>query len=511
MSGEIVLVTSIAPKNLENQRLALGSWINQGFKIISCNTKGEIACVHGMFPDIEFVEVTRDARDVIGKPCPYIYDMFQILKERANHICGIVNSDIHLRKCSKGLYAYLMKEAEKSVIFMRRQEVKDVSGMDRLDSSVFFGGIDTFLFQKDVIDLIEDDGLILGQAMWDYWFPIVLGNRGIKVRELINPVTFHITHAVQWDDEMTGKIAERICRRHFKEVKIEDAVFFLKDRFFQMLSPIDLAICYVPEAISHKRVLILGEEADMVSDAFLQRQTYGKVSYAPRTRFLGNYSEYDYIMILPYAVEMSDVFVAASVWIMENYHFSAIQPLMYLRGNKSNAVKIENCNDSMLKRFNSEIDHLVICKSEDYRVCRNGSVDIQSCQIAMCSIIIEEDESVIWERERFSGRTLVFPAGYIARTWVKRYRAIAKEIKIVGFVDNAPGLHHMIFDGLEVYPPGILERTDLYDKILVITNLYAEEIYCQLMENVKGKEIIIWDEFDGKKWNQTRGQIRKGQ
>lgn len=75
---QIVLVTSIAPKDIENQKSALNSWIEAGFRIVSCNIRDEIEVIEKEFPQIEFVEMKRDGRGIIGKPCPYIYDMLQV-------------------------------------------------------------------------------------------------------------------------------------------------------------------------------------------------------------------------------------------------------------------------------------------------------------------------------------------------------------------------------------------------------------------------------------------------
>lgn len=505
MENVITLVTSIAPKNVENQKRAICSWTRQGFRVISCNVKAERQLVEPLFPEVEFVEVTRDAGELVGKPCPYIYDMLKVLEKKAGGICGIVNSDIHLRSITREMYLFLLEEAEKSPLFMRRQEIKELSCMDSLDSRMFFGGIDVFLFQKDLIHEIGDDGLIMGQAMWDYWLPIMFDKHGIRIRELINPVIFHVTHTVQWNDDITDVISWDICRKHFQTVRQEEAVFYLKDRFFQLISKPDLAVCYLSEEEKHKKLLIVEAAAGMAGG--LDRQKFPNITCIGKKYDSGDDTGFDYVIELPYRIEMNDAFAAACIWIMENYQISAARLPVYLRGNRSGAMKIENCNDRMLDHFNRDIWPIIIRKSGS---CCNGlteRAELPSCRICLCSVIVEEDEATIWERDKIPGRIVIFPAGHIAKTWVKRFLPVAKEATVLGFSDHLPGLHHKVIENLEIVPPEALKNMEWYDKVLIITNLYADEIYSQLMETIPRERLFIWNEFDGTKWLETKEQI----
>ena len=154
MKKKIVLVTSISPRNIENQQAAITTWIESGFRVVSCNVREELADIERYFPDVEFQEMARGAEKVTGKPCPYIYDMLQVLKEKAGAVCGIINSDIFLKKFSKDLYDYVERLAESGLVFARRQEVEKKEDIDKMKSAMFFGGVDTFFFPKKVIDFI---------------------------------------------------------------------------------------------------------------------------------------------------------------------------------------------------------------------------------------------------------------------------------------------------------------------------------------------------------------------
>lgn len=508
MGNRIAMVTSIAPKNIEIQQKAIKSWVKQGFKVISCNIQEEIEQIRDMFQDVEFVKVERDARAIIGKPCPYIYDMLQVLRDRAYDVCGIVNSDIHLKNFSDNVYEFVRNKAKDAIVFMRRQEIEALSDVKKFQSTMFFGGIDVFWFQKEMIAAIEDDGLILGQAMWDYWFPIMAHKNGIKIRELINPFIFHVTHAVQWDDSKTEQISWNICRKHFKGVGKESAVAFLKDRFLQIISGVDLQLCYIPKKMSEKSVLIIGE--GNVARNFpetIKYQTHKNVTYIENKNFDGNVNNYDYIIKLPFNVIMCDVFVDATIWIMENYDIDDMQMEVYFRGNNTRLIKMENMSEYLVNNFNRDIEPLMIyrCKGNTFEKKKQELVKI--CRLYVCSVFIEEREQVIWERERTEGRVLIYTAGYTAQTWLRRYLRVAKEIEILGFIDKNMELQGRKISGFRVYPPSIVHKKDLYDKIMIVTNLYSEEIYSELIKVVQPEKVQIWNEYNGVKWKETREKI----
>lgn len=503
MKDKIVLVTSIAPNGIKNQQKAIASWVRQGFQIISCNVEEEISLLVDKFPDVEFVKVNRDSRNINGKPCPYIYDMLQVLKQSGKKIGGIVNSDIHLKYFSEKMYEYLYEQASEALLFLRRQEVISLSKEDERKGSVFFGGIDTFFFPIKNIDLLEDDGLILGQAMWDYWFPIMLSEHGIRLKELVNPITFHIAHATRWDDRLTEGISDYICKKHFHGVKREDAVEFLKDKFFTVISSADGQVCYLPEQWTKKSVMIHGANLDEKNKKRIQKSRL-HITFDQK-----EWTNVDYQIEIPYRTEMSASFVEAAIWTMETWNLGEMQIPIYWRGNRTNTVVMENCNVLLRDRFNREIQPIVM-----YRVAR-GKRDMKkrkSCfPMCIATVFIEEDERVIWEREKTGGRVLLFPAGFMARKWVKKYRSVAEEIELIGWIDNNEKLWHSSIYGMPVFnPKEILNKKESYDKIFIISNLYAKEIYNYLKTDVPEEKIIIWNEYDGKKWSALQRDMCRG-
>src|SRR4051812_19506683 len=103
-SGDIVIATSIPPKlsrindgrpfGEDYQDLCIRSWRQCGFRILSVNHPGEIEVLSPRYPEVSFVPVHRDAREMSGRQTPYIADLLSALADRAEAVAGIANSDI---------------------------------------------------------------------------------------------------------------------------------------------------------------------------------------------------------------------------------------------------------------------------------------------------------------------------------------------------------------------------------------------------------------------------------
>lgn len=460
MSEEIVLVTSIAPKNIENQQQAIKSWQKNGFVIVSCNTKDEINMLEKEFPEVKFVEMERDARDIMGKPCPYLYDMLQVLKLYGGNICGIVNSDIHLRNFAEEMYDYLAEQAQNHVLFLRRQEIDKIEDAESLNSRLFFGGIDVFIFQKEVIELLEDDGMIIGQAMWDYWFPIMLSEKGVKIREITNPIIFHVTHPFQYSNDVTVEISSRLCRKYYKNIAIEDPCKFLRDKFLKIISSNE-AICYLPEEMRSKRVLVIGSKGNSRMKNTLKNQMFFNITYTEEPEGF-NIEGFDYVIRLPYIMILSKTFISTIIWLLEKYSIGTAQILIYLRDENSR-LKIENTNNTILRRFNEDLEPVVACKAENYNEYLSKETIPQQCSICLCSVIVDEslDEECLRERG-IKGKVVLFPAGIRSKKWLDKYKKVAKEFRVVGFIDNSTEKQNTELEGIRIYSPDRLKDEEFF-------------------------------------------------
>ncbi|WP_353570255.1 hypothetical protein [Candidatus Albibeggiatoa sp. nov. BB20] len=196
--SQIIIATSIAPKNIENQKLATESWVKCGFKVVSVNIKQEIKQLRSQFPHVTFHEAKRDARKQAGRPLVYIKDVLAYLEKHGTPVCGIVNSDIHF-KAAPQIVDFLEQYTKGALLFASRIDVDD---LEQPAGRTWWRGMDTFFFDKKIIPFIPESRFCLGTPWWDLWFILIALTKGVDIRYLTTPFAYHIVHQWNWDDAM---------------------------------------------------------------------------------------------------------------------------------------------------------------------------------------------------------------------------------------------------------------------------------------------------------------------
>lgn len=235
---EMTIATSLAPgKELTIQRDAIFSWEKIGFTVISVNCEAEIALLKPHFPTIEFVKVYRTASSHYGKPYVYFDDIMASLWKRDSNICGIVNSDIHLRR--KDFYSFLLKEAVGSFVYGSRVDVADLSNTD---GEVVQEGFDYFFFDKSVIAAYPSSTMCMGLPCWDYWAALTPLFWGIPVKKVMTAHAYHIKHKVNWNNEISARLFRYLLQR-IRPLSIEAAspyyILAFIDRYSEKLALYD--------------------------------------------------------------------------------------------------------------------------------------------------------------------------------------------------------------------------------------------------------------------------------
>lgn len=199
MPEPITLVTSIAPRNIENQQSAIESWLRLGFSVTSLNTQTEADTLRQHFRGINFSVVSRDASADCGKPLVFLNDVLGFLSRRGSPVCGLINSDIHLR-ASPMVVQFLLEQARKAMVLFSRT---DVAGLDDPAGTVYKHGFDGFLFDKEILGFLPSTDFCLGQPWWDYWFPSYLLRllRQYPLKYVAFPLAVHVKHELNWNDE----------------------------------------------------------------------------------------------------------------------------------------------------------------------------------------------------------------------------------------------------------------------------------------------------------------------
>lgn len=201
MNERTLLLTSIAPHNIKNQQLAIESWLRLGFSVTSLNAASEIEHIKSDFSDVEFVTVEKDALQDCGKPLVYLNDVIEYLRANGTPVCGLINSDIHLRATPE-MMGYLIDQAKGSMVICNRT---DIDALDQDAGEFYKFGFDVFFFDKAILDILTPTEFCLGQPWWDYWLaahfmqsPQAAPSKfSFKLASF--PFAVHVKHDKQWD------------------------------------------------------------------------------------------------------------------------------------------------------------------------------------------------------------------------------------------------------------------------------------------------------------------------
>jgi len=188
------IITSIAPKNIDNQIHAIKSWHNISDDIISVNTSEEIKILSDHIKDITFVVASGCMTNSLGSHYIYLDNILSEFKNRNVKTCIILNSDILLTS-DKNIIQYVARESHDSLVYGSRIEVLD---FDHLEGKEYFGGFDFFVFDANLIDDFLGTTFCLGLPWWDYWLPFVSIAKKHETKRLTTPFVYHKSHAVNW-------------------------------------------------------------------------------------------------------------------------------------------------------------------------------------------------------------------------------------------------------------------------------------------------------------------------
>jgi len=213
---DVVIVTSIAPKNQEKQRVAIDSWQALGFSVVSLNIQSEIDQLQPLYQNVLFHAVTRDAHSEAGRPLVYLDDVLLYLRQHGTRIGGIVNSDICL-KADSNFRLFIAEESVNSLVFGNRINLASIDdvylqSLDWIDNTVgkYEHGFDYFFFDTSVIDLYPTEAFCIGMPWWDYWMPAALLPTNVDLKLLDSRVAYHVVHPTNFSDLAWRKYGMKI-------------------------------------------------------------------------------------------------------------------------------------------------------------------------------------------------------------------------------------------------------------------------------------------------------------
>jgi hypothetical protein len=193
----VTIATSLAPRDIDGQQQAIQSWLNMGFHVISLNSTEELPFFQERFSGVEFVVAQRNAKLKYGKSLVYLDDVLEVLQKGNSPICGIVNSDIHLR--DSRLYPFVIKEAVGALVYGARIEVNSLNDSDGYMDPC---GFDYFFLDRDLIHYYPKEEYCLGAPWWDFWMPLIALGYNIPAKKLMTHHAFHLSHAPKYSNEI---------------------------------------------------------------------------------------------------------------------------------------------------------------------------------------------------------------------------------------------------------------------------------------------------------------------
>jgi len=206
---QMVVATSIAPRDYAAQRAALNTWRQGGFQVLAVNPAEEIETLRPHFPDVRFVAAGRDARSQFHKPYIYFDDLLACLAQTRARLGGIINSDLHL--VNDKLHDFLAAQTGSPVIFGSRF---DATSPDAREGKVYHLGFDFFFFHQDLLAGFPPEVFCLGLPWWDFWAALIPLERQWPVRRLVTPVVVHVAHQAAWDQGTWLYLGSALAR-HF--------------------------------------------------------------------------------------------------------------------------------------------------------------------------------------------------------------------------------------------------------------------------------------------------------
>lgn len=186
------LFTSIKPPSDKSEvaylRRCLRSWRGAGFAPIAVNGPSEIKKMSALDLPVEFAEITTDGKPRIGA-------ILDVIRRCETPFAGIINADCAINDdciLDNGQFDYTLPYVLTGRLMQAWRT--DIDG-ERTMACPF--GFDAFFFDTKILPS-DDCGFHIGEACWDYWFPMACEANGAKVETLDMPLLTHRVHPQQW-------------------------------------------------------------------------------------------------------------------------------------------------------------------------------------------------------------------------------------------------------------------------------------------------------------------------
>jgi hypothetical protein len=181
------------------------SWRECNFEPISVNSHAEEMHPLADQLGIRCVRVSRDARELCGKPLVYLTDLIAATCTLADGPVVITNSDI-LLDVPDDTYERIAAIRPGECLVAKRVDVESV---DARAGSEYRYGYDFFAYHtRDLKGFAEGD-FVFGAPFWDHFLPIRMFLRGAKQVRANGGFAFHMIHSERWDWKLWSKLGHQ--------------------------------------------------------------------------------------------------------------------------------------------------------------------------------------------------------------------------------------------------------------------------------------------------------------
>jgi hypothetical protein len=188
-----VVITSVGPDKLPEQRAAVETWKSVGGSVISLNHAADRGYTDQVRRFCEVVETDVSAEGVVGKPLIRIDAFLEFFRRSGAGLAIITNADIHLVQ-PQGLVESLAR-ADCNLLMGQRL---DVAALDSPDGEIFKWGFDYFCIDRVAADAIPQSMFAMGAPWWDLWLPMMAVLHGARIVRSRLPVARHVIHDQNW-------------------------------------------------------------------------------------------------------------------------------------------------------------------------------------------------------------------------------------------------------------------------------------------------------------------------
>lgn len=188
------IITSINPKQdrIEDQQIAINSWINLGLNVVSFNLDKESKELIDLFPKVEFITPKETTEKLFGKPYIKISEILDYAENE--EVYFLSNSDIIFDQ-NKERLNLLIRKGKEGLVYITRFNFNQ----EKFKAKIEPFGIDTFILSGKIRNIYPKNDLSLGQCFWDYWMPYYAIKNNIKLYHMSHMFCFHKNHMRLWN------------------------------------------------------------------------------------------------------------------------------------------------------------------------------------------------------------------------------------------------------------------------------------------------------------------------